>query len=290
MIIEYALPMDSLVASALLAAALLHASWHALVKSTGDRVIALAGMNLVSVATALAFVPFTRPLPAFVYGLICASSLVHVGYKIALARLYDHADLGRAYPLARGFVPVMAALLAYLALGEIPDAATVAGIALLCIGLLLVGHEAGDRGAAPAPLLAAAGVGFAVAAYSVIDAYGIRLSGDWFSFTVWLIVVDGSMFVGYAVATRGKDAPRAWRENPGRTLASGVLGVVSFAVFMWALGRAPVGAVAALRETSVLFAAIIGAVVLGERATWMRYAAAVLVMAGVGVIALGRQS
>lgn len=282
--------MDPLVVSAVLAASLLHASWHALVKSTGDRVIALAGMNVVSAGTAFALLPLTERLPLLVYGIIFASSLVHVGYKIALARLYDRADLGRAYPLARGFVPVMAAMLAYVVLGESPSAATLAGILLLCFGLLLLGHEAGGHGSAPAVLLAAAGAGFAVAAYSVIDAYGIRMSGDWFSFTVWLIAVDGSMFVGYALATRGKTALRAWQNAPGRTLASGCLGILSFSVFMWALGRAPVGAVAALRETSVLFAAIVGAVVLGERATWKRYAATVLVMAGVGVIALGGQS
>ena len=93
------------------------------------------------------------------------------------------------------------------------------------------------------------------------------------------------MFVGYALATRGTHAPRFWRKNIGRTLASGLMSTVFFAVFMWALGRAPVGAVAALRETSVLFAAIIGALALGERATWKRFAAAILVISGVVVIA-----
>ena len=127
-----------------------------------------------------------------------------------------------------------------------------------------------------------------MAVYSVVDAYGIRLAGDWFSFTIWLIIVDGGMFVGYALATRGREAVRAWRSTRARTLASGCLGILSFSVFMWALGRAPVGAVTALRETSVLFAAIIGTVALGERATWKRYAAAILVMVGVGIVALAR--
>lgn len=281
--------MDPLVAAAILAASLLHASWHALVKSTGDRVISLAGMNVVSAGTALALLPFTSPLPALVYGLICASSLVHVGYKLALARLYDQADLGQAYPLARGFAPVMAAVLAYAALGEAPSASAVAGIVLICAGLMLLAFESGGRGASAAVLGIAASAGFAVALYSVVDAYGIRLAGDWFSFTVCLLIVDGGIFVAYALATRRGRALRVWRENSGRTLASGALGVVSFAVFMWALGRASVGAVAALRETSVLFAALIGAVALGERATWKRYAAALLVIAGIATIALGRE-
>lgn len=280
--------MDSLVASAVLAASLLHASWHALVKSTGDRVIALAGMNLVSTATAVVLLPFIKPMPVLVYGVICASSLVHAGYKIALAKLYDRADLGQAYPLARGFAPVMAAVLAYTALGESPAALTIGGIVLICGGLMLLGYEGDGGGISPAVLAAAGGAGFAVAIYSVVDAYGIRLAGDWFSFTVWLFIVDGGLFVGYALATRGNVVLRTWRKNVGRTLASGALGVVSFAVFLWALARAPVGPVSALRETSVLFAAIIGAVVLGERATWKRHAAAPLVFAGVAMIALNR--
>jgi drug/metabolite transporter (DMT)-like permease len=277
--------MDPLVAASVLGASLLHASWHALVKSTGDRVVALAGMNVVSAGTALALLPFTSPLPAAVYAVLCASALVHVGYKIALAQLYDRADLGRAYPLARGFVPVMATALAFALLGEVPAAATLAGILLVCAGLLLLAYDAGGRSSA-AVLAAAAGAGLAVAVYSVVDAYGIRLAGDWFSFTVWLLIVDGGFFVGLALATRGRIALLAWRSHAGRTLASGALGVASFAVFMWALGRASVGAVTALRETSVLFAAIIGAVALGERATWERYAAAALVMAGIATIAL----
>ncbi len=281
--------MDPLVAAAVLAASLLHASWHALVKSTGDRVIALAGINVVSTCAALALLPFAKPLPVLAYVVVFASSLVHVGYKIALAKLYDRAELGQAYPLARGFAPVMAALLAYVALGDVPTASAAAGIALICFGLMLLALESDGHRASPATLLAAGCAGFAVAAYSVIDAYGIRLAGDWFSFTVCLVVVDGAMFVGYALATRGADAPRFWRKNISRTLASGLLGTVSFAVFMWALGRAPVGAVAALRETSVLFAAIIGAVVLRERATWKRFAAAILVIAGVVVIAFARE-
>ena len=282
--------MDPIVATAVLAASLLHASWHALVKSTGDRVIALAGMNVVSSAIALALLPFARPLPILVYGLIFASSLVHLGYKVALARLYDRADLGRAYPLARGFAPLMAAVLACVALGEFPTLAAAAGIALICGGLMLLAFESDGHGASPAILLAAGSAGIAVAVYSVIDAYGIRLAGDWFSFTVCLIVVDGGMFISYAIATRGASAPRFWRKNVGRTLASGLLGTLSFAVFMWALSRASVGMVAALRETSVLFAAIIGAVVLGERATTKRYAAALLVIAGVVIIAFARES
>jgi drug/metabolite transporter (DMT)-like permease len=277
--------MDILVVAAILAASLLHASWHALVKSTGDRVLALAGMNTVSAATALMLLPLAKPLPVPAYGVIAGSVLLHVGYKLALARLYDRADLGQAYPLARGLTPLMAALLGFAVLGEAPGLAGAAGIALVCAGLVLLAFEGGRRLTVAAFALAA-GAGLAVAGYSVVDAYGIRLAGDWLSFTIWLVLLDGAAFVLYALATRRAAALRSWAAAPGRTLASGVLGVISFGVFMWALGQAPVGQVSALRETSVLFAALIGALFLGERANWQRYAAAAAVATGVGVIAL----
>ena len=279
--------MDAPVALVILGASLLHASWHALVKSTGDRVAALAGMNAVSTAAAAALLPLARPLEAAVCGVIAASVLLHAGYKLALARLYDRADLGQAYPLARGFTPLMAALLAFAALGETPGPAAGAGIALVCAGLLLLASEGGKRLTRAAFALAAA-AGFAVAAYSVVDAYGIRRSADWLSFTVWLVLLDGAAFLLYAAATRRGAMLAAWATAPGRTLASGALGVASFSAFMWALGRAPVGAVSALRETSVLLSALIGALFLGETASWKRYAAAAAVAAGVAAIALAR--
>jgi drug/metabolite transporter (DMT)-like permease len=278
--------MDPLVAAAVLAASLLHAAWHALVKSSGDQVVALAGMNLVSGAVALALIPLTSPLPRVAYAVIAGSVLLHVGYKLALARLYLRADLGQAYPLARGLTPVMAALLAFIALGELSAPLALAGICLVCAGIASLAFE--RRGITPGVVGAAAAAGVAVAAYSVVDAYGIRLSGDWFSFTVWLVLLDSAAFVSYTLATRGAGATRAWKNGWGRVLVSGCLGVGAFGVFMWALGRAPVGPVTALRETSVLFAAMIGALILRERTTWKRYAAAVAVMVGVGVIALGK--
>jgi drug/metabolite transporter (DMT)-like permease len=138
-------------------------------------------------------------------------------------------------------------------------------------------------------LAVAALTGLCVAAYSVLDAYGIRVSGDWFGFTVWLVLCDCATFLAYTFAAQGPGAVvAAWHERWGRVVVSGLFGVVSFGVFLWALGRAPVGGVTALRETSVLFAAVLGVAVLKEAATWLRYAAAVSVMAGVAAIAVFR--
>jgi drug/metabolite transporter (DMT)-like permease len=279
--------MDSLVVPAVLAASLLHASWHALVKASGDRVIALAGMNLVSGSVAVAMLPMGRILPWQVYGVIALSVLLHVGYKLALASLYARADFGKAYPLARGLTPIMAALMGFFLLGESPGLQALSGIALICAGLLLLAFERSAARLAASTAAFAIAAGVAVAAYSVLDAYGVRLAGDWLSFTLWLVAFDSAAFVAYALATRRGVVLRSWASNWRSVLISGALGVISFGVFMWALGQAPVGQVTALRETSVLFAALIGSFMLGERATWKRYAAAVAVATGIGAIALG---
>ncbi len=280
--------MDPIVVAAMLAASLLHASWHALVKTSGDRIIALAGMNAVSGTVALALLPFAGSLPATAYAVIAASVFLHAGYKIALARLYRVADLSQAYPLARGLTPILAAVLALLALGERPDASAAAGLLVLSLGILALAFEGRGARMQSRALLAALATGGMVACYSVVDAFGVRMSGTWFGFTVWLVAADSLAFVGYAMATRGTQTLATWRGEWRRVLVSGALGTASFGVFMWALGAAPVGPVTALRETSVIFAALIGTLVLGEKGGVVRFGAAAAVACGVGLIALAR--
>ena len=280
--------MDPLVVLVILLAALLHATWHALVKSSGDRIVALAGMNLASGAVALGFLPFVAvPRPAAL-AVIAGSVFLHVGYKIGLARLYQRADLGQAYPLARGVTPIFATLLGFLLLAETPAWPVLLGMALISLGVLLLAREKAERRLDAGTLAIAAMTGLAVAAYSAVDAWGVRVNGDWLGFTAWLIVADTATFLAYAFATRGRAVLGAWREGIGRVVVSGVLGIGSFGAFLWALSTAPVAGVTALRETSVIFAALIGAVVLGERATPIRYLATALVAAGVAAMALGR--
>lgn len=205
--------MDPVVIAAMLAASLLHASWHALVKTSGDRVIALAGMNLVSGAVAAVLLPVAGTLPATAYALIAGSVTLHVAYKLALARLYKLSDLGQAYPLARGITPILAAALALFVLGEKPGALPLAGLLLVCAGIFSLAFEKREV-RIPLPAMGAALVtGATVAAYSVVDAFGVRMVGDWFSFTVWLVAADSLSFVGYAMATRGTAALRTWKDG-----------------------------------------------------------------------------
>ena len=272
----------------MLAAALAHATWHALVKSSGDRVVALAGMSLVSGALAIAALPFVAmPRPAVLI-VIAFSVLLHTGYKLALAHLYEKADLSRAYPLARGITPVLATLLAFGFLSERPSAVTSGGVLCISFGIAGLIFERGQKPLSLTATAAAVAAGTAVAAYSALDAYGVRLNGDWLSFTAWLVACDSGLFVVYSLATRKQVTLATWRAEWGRTLISGLLGMAAFCVFLWALGRAEVGAVSALRETSMVFSALIGAVALKERMSAARGFAVAMVLGGTAAIALAR--
>ena len=280
--------MDLGEAAAVVAAALAHAAWHALVKSSGDRLIALAGMGIVSGTLALAALPFVSlPRPA-VFIVIAVSVLLHIGYKVALAHLYGKADLSRAYPLARGITPLLATLLGAVCLSERPSAAMLAGVLAISAGVAGLAFERGAGFLSAGAMAAAVAAGGAVAAYSALDAFGVRLNGDWLSFTAWLVACDSGLFALCTIAARGRAAIVAWRAGWGRTLVSGLLGSVAFCVFLWALGRAEVGPVSALRETSMVFSALIGAVAFKERLGPARAFAVAMVLGGTLVLALGR--
>ncbi|MBS0534406.1 MAG: EamA family transporter [Proteobacteria bacterium] len=278
--------MDVFTITLMLSAGLLHASWHSLVKSANDGLANMAGMGAVAAIPALLWLMATRPLPsAAVWAVLAASVCLHVGYKVCLARAYMRADLGEAFPMARGTVPLFATAIAFVGLGQVPTAPQRGAILLICVSLLLLAYERLRGGFSIALFGAIAGAGLAVAFYSVLDSYGTHLSGNWIDFTAWLIVLDTSAFLLVARAMRGPQLWSTMATISRRIATSGALGLLSFGVFMWALSRNPVGPVSALRETSVLFSILIGVVFHRERLSGRRIVAAVLIIGGVAILA-----
>jgi drug/metabolite transporter (DMT)-like permease len=274
--------MDLLTVALMLAAALLHAGWHSLVKAGADQLTTLAGMGIVASIAAVAALPFVPLPPPYIWPVLAASVALHVGYKLCLCQAYAHGDLSEAFPLARGMVPLFATLLALAMLGQVPTPGQGLGIAAVSAGLLAVMRH----GRANWRLWsAAAGAGLAVACYSVLDAYGVRRFGSWIGFTAWLIVLDNVVFLTFSRTLRGAGLWRALAMTKWRIIASGALGLASFCVFLWALSRGPVGAVAALRETSMLFAIALGVLLHREALSAARLAGAVLMILGVLAIA-----
>lgn len=266
--------------------ALLHASWNALVKSSTDKTLDTALIHVLCSLLALPVCLYVGPPPPESWPYILCSLVVHVGYYFALAGAYKHGDLGLTYPLMRGTAPMLVAVASISLIDESVSPSGWLGVACICAGVLLLGFTKAwwlHRKAIVFALVNAV----LIACYTVIDAKGARASGDVIQYVSMLFVLDGWPFAVIVFMHRkGQVWPyvRArWPLASGGALAS----VGSYAIALWAMTVAPVAMVAALRETSVFFAALIGAWFLKEVWTRQRIAGTVTIMAGVVALRLG---
>lgn len=262
-------------------AAVLHGAWHALIKAGADRLVGLAGMNIVSAGIAWPAVFWLPPLPQSVWPVLAASILLHAIYKLSISVLYSTGDLSQGYPIARGLVPLFATLAAFGLLGEIPSMAQAAGILLISCGLLAMALDGRRVALAPRFWVAAIATALSVAAYSAVDGMGIRASGEPYSYIAWLVALDGSFFVLVAFVMRRGRLFSALRDQAAPILLSGLLGTASFSIFLFALSRAPIGVVSALRETSVLVVTLFGYFMLREDVRRLRLVGAIIIFVGI---------
>ena len=272
-----------------LGAALLHATWNALVKTGGDRLAVLAltiGLPALAVVPAL----FLLPAPAREsWPYLAGSGLTHWLYFACLLGAYRHGDLSQVYPIARGTAPLLVAFGAWLAVGEALGGLELAGIAILSGGLLSLAW----RGRGPTPAGGTAALVFAfltslsIGAYSLIDGIGVRLSGAPLSYILWMFLVVGTPFLGFAFwARRGRFRASF---GPGLKAGAGAAAISSLAygTVIWVMSLAPMAHVVALRETSVIMAAAIGALALREPFGRRRIAAAAVIAFGAALLQLG---
>ncbi len=278
--------MDLIVFVAVLAAAVMHAGWNAVVKVGLDRTSSVLLLSFVQSAVALVLLSFFPAPAAQAWPWLAASALLHTGYKLFLIRAYEHGDLSQVYPLARGVAPMIVAIVGAVALGE---AMTVTrALAILVIGLggavmSIKGGNGLDRLPAKA-LVYALITSIFIAGYSLVDGVGARLALTASGFVLWMFVFDGLIMLGYGFAIRGRRSITmlvpAWREG----LLAGSLSLGGYWIVVWAFTQAPLALVVALRETSVLFAMLIAVFLLHERAGRWRWAAAALIVVGVVLI------
>jgi drug/metabolite transporter (DMT)-like permease len=262
--------------AAVLLAALLHAGWNAFLKSGSDKSLDTALLRSVGVPVALPVVLVLGLPDAAAWPYIAASALVHLGYYATLARAYEHGDLGLTYPVMRGTAPVMVALASGPLIGE---------ALAVCAGVVALGLSPrvlhGDTAKALRFALANAAL---IAAYTVIDGIGVRASGNAAAYVATLFLANGLPYFTLVLLWRGRGRRRealaymATRWKPA--LAGSVASAAAYGIALWAMTRAPVALVAALRETSVLFAALIGALWLEERLGPMRVLGTLLIVAG----------
>jgi drug/metabolite transporter (DMT)-like permease len=274
--------MPPLAIAAALASALIHASWNAALKGGRDRVadsflIALGGLGCGAILIALLGVPRAEAWP-----FIAVSVGIHLLYWLTLFKSYDLGDLSHIYTLARGSAPLLVALGAALTAREVPAPAEALGIVCVSAGVLAVGASPS------APLKAtlwALACGLTIAAYSLVDALGARTDGDALRYLGWHMALQALPMMGYAIWRRGGAVVKS--PAPWRGIAIGVVSIAGYGLVLWAQTFAPIAQVTALRETSVVWGALIALVFLGERLGPRRWIGALVVALGAGLIAFG---
>jgi drug/metabolite transporter (DMT)-like permease len=266
-------------------AALMHAAWNAIVKSSASKLLDTATLSFAAGLICLAMLPWV-PLPERAsWSWLAASAVLHVFYFLTLAGAYRWSDLSYAYPLMRGTAPLLVALSGIFVLDDHLTAGMWAGIALITVGILAPVLWRPATVSSKGTLIALANA-VVIACYTLIDGNGTRASGNALSYCVWLFSLDALPIALVALAIHRR---RAWdyairRWKPCTTGAIFTLG--SYGIVLWAMTRAPIAAVAVLRETSVIFAAIIGSTLLQERLGRLRIAGAVVVACGIAALRL----
>jgi drug/metabolite transporter (DMT)-like permease len=269
---------------AVLAAALLHASWNLVVKSSNERLLAATAQVVLA---GLVFLPVViwRGLPGPALAFVVASSLVQLGYLFALTTAYDRSDLSFVYPLARGTAPLILAGAGVLGLGGTVDLRGWTALALICGGVMALAFTARSHAGLGWSLL----TGALIALYIAIDGTGVRRADDTLAYTATLYLMTGVLLVPMVWVLRGKEAIRiAVRTEWRRHLLAGAASLASYGLLLYASRLAPLSLVAAGRETGVVFATIGGWWFLHEQVTRARVGASILIALGVAALALGR--
>jgi len=272
----------------LIFAAALHAGWNAAVKKVDDReaaAIAVAAGGGVLAAAALPLLPPMAP-GAFTY--VIATSLIHILYFALLARAYRGADLSVAYPLMRGLAPILVTAFGAVVMSEYTGLAGSLGILLVSLGVIGLGYEGLRAGRAGRPAVGAAFLNAGIiAGYTVVDGVGVRLSGTAATYAAWVMLASGVTNAVWILLRQGRPMAVRLLRHAAVGLVGGGMSGISYGLALWAMTLAPVAFVSAVRETSVLFAAAIGATMLHERFGLLRWGAAAVVVAGLVAVKVG---
>ena len=270
----------------ILLAAVAHASWNAIAKSSGDRFLTSTA-NLGTGLLGIILVPFV-PLPdAHSWPYLIAGVLIHAGYHLLLNNAYRFGDLSKVYPLARGSAPVVVTVLAMLIENEVPSPLGFAAVALVFVGMASLSFQGNIKSQDHTKsVFLALTTGLFIASYTVIDGLGIRQNNETYSYIIWLMLLEGVPFTLWAVFRRPHTIMPFLRIEWRRALVGGLLSKFAYGLVLYALSQGAMATVTALRETSVIFAAVIGVVFLGEKMSTARAVSAVVIVAGVVMLQL----
>lgn len=279
--------MTTPVILAVLAAALLHAAWNAIAHAITDRLLGFALISLGGMLATLPLLLFTGLPPREAWPPLLGSLALHLLYMGLLMLAYRAGEFGQVYPLARGTAPWVVALLAVPVFGETLPPPHLAGVLTVSLGLMALVLAGGCPRRRQLPALASAfATGLAIAGYTLVDGYGVRLTENPVGYLAWIMMLQGPVFLLVAACTRrGRLAAQLrpiWRVG----LLGGGMSAAAYGLVLWAQLSGALAGIAALRETSIVFAAIMGGVLFGERLGRTRVMAAATVAAGAVLLAL----
>lgn len=275
--------MNTFALSLALLAAFLHATWNAVVKANGERAVVLGAIAFVHFVLGVVLAALS-PAPAREsWPMIAASGTIHYLYYFTLFQSYQLGDLSHVYPISRGIAPFLVAIGAWIFAGEVLSPGAMAGLAAISLGIGLLALSRGALNADPRAVVAALATGTMIAAYSVVDGLGIRASGSPMGYIGWLFVTELPITLVIAWRRR-RILPNLLPRTIAQGLAGGTLSAAAYGIVLYAKTLAPLAAISAVRESSVIVAALIGVVLFKERPWRRRVACAALV--ALGVIAL----
>jgi drug/metabolite transporter (DMT)-like permease len=277
--------MSTQIALVVLLAAALNAGWNALIKVSGDRIAAMAIVTFMGALISAAGLPFVAlPDPAS-WPLLALAIVLHTAYHFALPVAYEHGDLGQVYPISRGSAPLLVTLGAAVFAGEMMDTVQFFGVIFLSAGVLALTFDR-KRGArrSPRAVMFALLTGVTIGAYTLVDGLGVRHAGSAIGFALCLTIGDGLLTFLIALFWKAREMRAVVTAQLGRSTLAGAMQVGSYWMIILAMAVAPLGAVSALRETSVLFAALISTFILKEGFGVWRFVSAGLIASGIGLI------
>ena len=271
--------MSVFVITLLVASAIVHAGWNAIVKNSDDRLWSIAVITLVGAVAALPFAILLPQPNLMSLPFLALSSLLQIGYCLFLIRAYQDADLASVYPIARGSAPLLVTFGAAVFAREIPNAYGLAGIAFVSLGLmaLVIGASRPDLKSTLAALIS----GVFIASYMVVDGLGVRVSERAISYAAWQAVTAGCLIPLSFVIIRRRAPALPQGKDGFMVVVAGILSTLGYCIAVWAMSLTSMGGVSAIRETSILFAALIGILVLHERMTASKVIGAIAVTFGV---------
>jgi drug/metabolite transporter (DMT)-like permease len=272
-----------------LGAALFHAAWNTLVKVNADRLIMVAIMMVSQTAVAILVVPFVAfPTPAS-WPYIWASTALHTAYFVFLMNAYRYGDLSHVYPIARGSAPLIVAVVSVAIVGETLSRQAVLSVVLIALGMMSITLTRGAGGfREPKAILYALGTGVFIAGYTVVDGLGGRLADSAHSYIFWLNLFDGIPIILLALYLRRDQVFVQARTSWKLGVLAGIISLLAYWIVIWAMTQAPMVLVSAVRETSMVFAVLLGVFFLKERLDLARLASTAITLIGTLVLKMSK--